>query len=37
MPGGFLSIPNALDLLALIVDGAATAVEAAKDAPKAGN
>ena len=36
-PFGFLSIPSALDLLALIVDGAANAVEAANVQPNAGN
>jgi len=33
----FFSIPSALDLLALIVDGAVTAVPAIALAPKAGN
>ena len=36
-PFGFLSTPSALDLLALIVDGAASAVEAAHVPPNAGN
>ena len=35
--GFFFSIPKALDLLALIVDGAASAVEAANVPPNAGS
>ena len=33
----FCSTPNPLDLLALIVDGAPSAVDAASDAPTAGS